>query len=85
MLRTKQQVKEAFAATTGALTDGQKMCLLKIEKVFTDTAIEVMDLVPDSPDRTAAIRKLLEAKMTCSQAITHPLPETTKEKQHGSK
>jgi len=39
---------------------------------FHNLALFVEDNVEPSADRTAALRKMLEAKMTLVQGITHP-------------
>ncbi len=69
-MRTLEEVKDAFTPV-GPLTATQQMRLLKLEKMFREAAADVVDLVPESENRTAAIRKMLEAKFTCVQEITH--------------
>jgi hypothetical protein len=69
-MKTPAEVVHAFSSVD-KLSPGDNMRLLKINARFKDMASEVMDLVPECPDRTVALRKLLEAKFTCVQAITH--------------
>lgn len=69
-MRTKEEVDFAFTPVA-QLTPSQKQYLYKIELLFKDAANDVIEYVPDSADRTSAIRKLLEAKLMCTQAITH--------------
>ncbi len=69
-MRTRDEVIHAFTPVM-KLSEGQKMRLLKLENQFKDTATEILDLVPECADRTSALRKLLEVKFTCSQAVTH--------------
>lgn len=80
-MRTKAEVKHAFTPSA-KLSEVQQSALLKTQMLFQNTADELMDLVPDSADRTAGMRKLLEAKMTFTQAITHEVaaPLTTSKK-----
>lgn len=54
------------------LVDGKCLeHLSKLQKSFVLTVESVMYYVPDCADRTHALRLLLDAKMWCSQAITH--------------
>ncbi len=69
-MRTKLEVLNAFTPNP-RLTQVQNMALMKTNKAFQDLAVELIDLVPECADRTAALRKLLESKFTCIQAITH--------------
>lgn len=69
-MRTAEEAKFAFTPV-GKLGVTTTHKILKIENEFRDLALSVVDLVPESADRTAALRKLLEAKMTCVQAISH--------------
>lgn len=69
-MRTSAEVLHAFTPV-GKLPPGHTQRLLRMETLFKDAALEIVDLVPESADRTAALRKLLEAKMTCVQAISH--------------
>lgn len=72
-MRTADEVKYAFTAV-GKLDTGLSQRILRLEIAFRELASEVFDLVPESADRTAALRKLLESKMTCVQAISHYKP-----------
>ncbi len=47
------------------------MRLLKLQNAFIEMATDIADLVPECPDRTASLRKLLECKFTAVQALTH--------------
>lgn len=79
---TRDEVVFAFTPVPpNTIDEGQKMRMLKIETNFLELATDIIDLVPVSADRTAALRKLLEAKWTCSQAITHVKKETPSGKQ----
>lgn len=69
-MRNREEVVHAFTPNP-KLNEIQKQALLRTEMAFKELATEVVDLVPECADRTAALRKLLEAKMTCVQAITH--------------
>lgn len=42
-----------------------------VREVLMDALRVIIGSVPPSPDRTAAIRKLREARMDCNSAITH--------------
>jgi hypothetical protein len=57
------------------------MRILKLEKIFQSLAEDVFDRVPENPDRTAGLRKLLEAKWTLCHAVSHGggIPVMTKE------
>lgn len=70
-MRTAKEVTYEFTPQ-GKLEPVATNKLLKIETAFKDLATDIIDLVPECAHRTAALRKLLEAKMTCSQAISHP-------------
>lgn len=69
-MRTKEEVVHAFTPV-GKLDPSNTQKILRVEVLMRETAQELMDLVPESADRTTAMRKLLEAKMTCVQAISH--------------
>lgn len=84
-MRDLFSVKHAF--TSQAIDKVQQQKILKLETGFVDLAKEIVDLCPDNADRTAALRKLLNAKMECVHSITHQLqvqpppqkaPETAK-------
>lgn len=88
-MRTAKEVDHAFTAVK-KLSPSQTQRLLNMEVRFKEMATDILDQVPESADRTSALRKLLETKMMCSQAITHQKSpeealnkapvETTKEK-----
>lgn len=64
----------------------QKQAMLRLQVAVEEFTHALFENVPESADRTAAVRKLLECKMTCIQAITHTgfEPATlTKEKKDG--
>ena len=69
-MRTREEIKYEFTPA-GNLDQTRSMKMLKINNQFLDLALDVEDLVPNCPDRTAALRKIMEAKFTCVQAITH--------------
>lgn len=73
-MRSPEEVKHAFTPVGNKLSEGQKMRLLKIQNLMTETALEVLELVPNCADRTSGLRKLLEAKFVFTQAITHNAP-----------
>lgn len=79
-MRTREEVMFAFTPV-GKVSQKQQMCLMKIETAFKDLASEILDLVPESADRTSALRKCLEAKMMCSQAISHDVNELEQTKE----
>lgn len=88
-MRTQAEVVHAFTPV-GKLDPGLTQRILRIEVAFRELAVELVDLVPECPDRTAALRKLLESKMTCVQAISHAqaeekAPAPTKEKKDDGK
>ncbi len=72
-MRSLSEAKAAFGAVA-KLDEGQKMRLLKIEKLFQSVAEDVFDLIPDCPDRTAGLRLMLQAKWTLTQAVSHGSP-----------
>lgn len=43
----------------------------KVREALSDALRVIIENVPPSPDRSAAIRKLREARMDCNSAITH--------------
>lgn len=71
-MRSLPEAKAAFTAQK--LDQGQTMRLLKLEKMFQSNVEDVFDLVPESADRTAGLRLLLQAKWTLSQAVSHGQP-----------
>lgn len=75
MFKTQEDVKKAFhPIPSKELTEEMKARITRIEYAMVELATEVLDLVPESADRSAALRKILEAKFTCVQAITHVAP-----------
>ncbi len=80
-MRTLEEVKDAFTPV-GLMTATQQMRLLKLQNAFIEVATQIVDLVPESPNRTAAIRKMLEAKFTCVQEISHSKELRSNEKSH---
>lgn len=43
----------------------------EVRRVLAEAVKTVVAFVPPSPDRSAAIRKIREARMDCNSAITH--------------
>ena len=69
-MRTKAEITHAFTPNT-KLSVAQKQILLNLQVAFIDFATMIQSEVPECADRTSALRKLLEAKFMCSQAVTH--------------
>jgi hypothetical protein len=69
-MRTIEEVKFAFTSV-GKLDEITRTKLLKLENSFKELATDILDLVSESADRTACLRKLLESKFTAVQALTH--------------
>lgn len=69
-MRTLAEVKHAFTPV-GKLDQTKQIKMLHIQSGFEGMASEIMDKVPESADRTHALRQLLDAKFWCVQAITH--------------
>lgn len=76
-MRTNDEVKHAFQPV-GGLSPTQTMKMMKIQRAFEDCAGEVLDLVPESADRTYVLRQLLDCKFWAVQAITHEVVPTGK-------
>lgn len=76
MLTREDVLFEFRAVAPNALSEGQKMRMLKINKNYEDLALDLIDLVPICAHRTAAIRELLLSKWTAIQAITHEKKES---------
>jgi hypothetical protein len=72
-MRTREEVKHAFTPVT-KLDQVKLSTMLQLQMRFLDLADDIMLNVPECPDRTAALRKLLECKFTCIQAVTHSKP-----------
>lgn len=53
------------------LTEEQSDLLRKFETAYASLALIVIEAMPNSAHRTAALRKLLESKMTLIHGITH--------------
>ena len=71
-MRTKDEGLKALRAVDPKfIGEVQKQAMLRLQVAVEEFAYAVYDNVPDSADRTAAMRKLLECKFTCVQAITH--------------
>lgn len=51
--------------------DGKVKRGAKVRSALADAVKVIVDNVPPSPDRSAAIRKIREARMDCNSAITH--------------
>lgn len=69
-MRTLEEAKHAFKSVP--ITDeDQKSALTVITAQFDQLVEHIYNEVPSTADRTAAVRKLLEAKWTCVQAVTH--------------
>lgn len=58
------------------LTNQQRVGITQTQDVFYQAVEQLMTLVPNGAHKTAAFRKMLEAKMTCVQAITHTKENT---------
>lgn len=76
-MRTQDEVKHAFTPV-GGLSPTATMKLMKIQAAFKECAEQVLDLVPESADRTFCMRQLLDCKFWAVQAITHELPPVKK-------
>ena len=71
-MRTKEEVVKAFTPISNTeFTNVKRQKVTLLQQACIDFAATLIDLVPDSADRTASMRKLMEIKMTCTQAITH--------------
>lgn len=42
-----------------------------VRNILAEAVLRIVALVPPGPDRSAAIRKIREARMDCNSAITH--------------
>lgn len=72
-MQTKDDVIQAFMPVQ-KLDEGQKMRLLHLENTFKEAATDIIEYVPECPDRTVALRGLLSAKFLAVQALTHYVP-----------
>lgn len=70
-MRNREQIVDAFTPNQKLKPD-EKAALVNMEQAFIDLATDIEINVPECPMRTIALNKLLEAKWSCSQAITHP-------------
>lgn len=52
-------------------TEEQKEHGARVRLALANAVLQIIDSVPPSPDRSAAIRKIREARMDCNSAITH--------------
>jgi hypothetical protein len=84
LIKTLEDLKRAFhPVASKELTEEMKARITRLEYACVEFGSEIIDLVPECADRTAALRKLLEAKFTCVQAITHTRVETKEVKKDG--
>ena len=68
-IEVADQIKDAFEYHEW---DAEKIAKGKAVKDALVTAVRtIVACVPPCPDRSAAIRKLREARMDCNSAITH--------------
>lgn len=75
-MQTTEEIKRAFhPIPSKEMTEVMKACIQKAEIKFVDLCEELLQIVPPCADRTAAFRKIMEAKFTCIQAITHHQPK----------
>ena len=49
----------------------QIMCGDLVRRALVEAVRIIIEVVPPSPDRSVALRKLREARMDCNSAITH--------------
>ena len=85
-MRTKEDALAALRPVgEKGLTEVQKQAMLRLQVAVEEFNHAIFDNVPECADRTAAVRHLLDCKMTCVQAITHTGFEKpqTKEKKDG--
>lgn len=74
-MRSIEEIKRAFQPVSpNQLDAGQKQRMLTVANRAQEFAEEILDLVPDCPDRTHALRLVLDAKFWTVQAITHGGP-----------
>jgi hypothetical protein len=62
--------------TWRAVNEEQASKITVLTQAFEDLVTDIEGMVSASAHRTAALRKLLEAKMTVIHAITHPIENT---------
>ena len=84
-LKTLEDIRhEFYPVPSSEMTEVRRACIEKIQRALADAAHEILEFVPDSSHRSTALRKILEAKFDCVQAITHTKPEV-KEATMGNK
>lgn len=64
----KAQIKEAFEYKPWDADKKQRGEMVR--KVLADAVVTIVNCVPPSPDRSAAIRKIRESRMDCNSAIS---------------
>ena len=74
--RAKELTPEVEAAVRDAFEyhawDAQQLERgARIRQVLVTAVLQIIEDVPPGPDRSAAIRKIREARMDCNSAITH--------------
>lgn len=57
-------------------TESQVARIASVRRIMRMAAIVIIDLTPDGPDQTAALRQLHEAMMTANKSIVCETPET---------
>lgn len=71
-MRTKEEGLTALRTVDAKfISETQKQAMLILQASVEELVHAIFDNVPEGADRTSAVRKLLECKMTCVQAITH--------------
>lgn len=66
---TKEEVDDVFEYHKW--TDDQTKLGAGVREVLATAFKTIIELVPPSADRSAALRKIREARMDCNSAITH--------------
>jgi hypothetical protein len=69
-MRTLAEAQQAFKSL--GVNKDQQALIDTVGDMFENALETIYVAVPESADRTAGVRKLLEAKWTFIQAITHP-------------
>lgn len=64
---TTENVEQVFRSTQ--VNEGQAAAIKEIEQHFVDSAKKVLQFVPRCALRTVVLRRLLELKMLCVDAI----------------
>lgn len=87
-MKTREEVVHAFTPVNPKeISPVQQQAILIMQTEHVDLATTIFKDVPECADRTVALRKLLECKMYCIQAITHTgffKPDTKKDKPNDS-